>query len=62
MSNALIISKLKISKVAGAYNKYCANPSANADKREAVLWLSTQVDNGALSLDDINNAPDGSFV
>lgn len=62
MSNALIISKLKISKVAGAYNKFCFSPSTNVDKREAVLWLATQVDNGALTLDEITNAPDGSFV
>jgi hypothetical protein len=61
MTSALTISKLKLAKVAGAYNKYCANPVAGADKREAVLWLSVQVDAGKLSIDDINNAPDGSF-
>jgi cobaltochelatase CobS len=61
MTSALTISKLKLAKVAGAYNKYCANPVAGADKREAVLWLSVQVDAGKLSIDDINNAPDGTF-
>jgi len=61
MTTALTISKLKLAKVAGAYNKYNPYPSANADKREAVLWLSTEVDKGALSIDDINNAPDGTF-
>jgi cobaltochelatase CobS len=61
MTSALTISKLKLAKVAGAYNKFCANPVAGADKREAVLWLSVQVDAGKLTIDDINNAPDGSF-
>ena len=61
MTSALTISKLKLAKVAGAYNQFNPNPSAGADKREAVLWLSTQVDAGRLSIDDINNAPDGTF-
>ena len=61
MTSALTISKLKLAKVAGAYNQFNPNPSAGVDKREAVLWLSTQVDAGRLSIDDINNAPDGTF-
>lgn len=62
MSNALIISKLKLSKVAGAFNKFCLHPPPSIDKREAVQWLSAQVDAGKLTIDDINNAPDGSFT
>jgi cobaltochelatase CobS len=62
MSYSIIIAKLKLSKVAGAYNKYCEYPSPTVDKREAVLWLSAQVDAGKLTIDDINNAPDGSFA
>ena len=61
MTSALTISKLKLAKVAGAYNQFNPNPSAGADKREAVLWLATEVDKGTLSIDDINNAPDGTF-
>ena len=61
MTSALTISKLKLAKVAGAYNKFNPHPSAGVDKREAVLWLATEVDKGTLSIDDINNAPDGTF-
>lgn len=61
MTTALTISKLKLAKVAGAYNHLNPNPSPTADKREAVLWLASMVEKGMLSIDDINNAPDGSF-
>jgi cobaltochelatase CobS len=61
MTSALTISKLKLAKVAGAYNQFNPNPMTGADKREAVLWLSSMVDKGMLSIDDINNAPDGTF-
>ena len=57
--SALLISKLPLLKVIGAYAKF--NPSGYIDgmtKREAVNWLTERVEQGHISMVDIETAPD----
>ena len=56
------IARLRIGSVAGAYNKYNPTPEPGITKSDASRWLAEQVVAGRITLDDIRNAPVGSFA
>jgi MoxR-like ATPase len=55
------IARLRIGTVAGAYNKFCPSPNPQINKSEASRWLAEQVVSGAITMDEVRNAPIGSF-
>jgi MoxR-like ATPase len=55
------IARMRLSVVAGAYYKYNQTPAPNANKSIASSWLADRVIDGQLIMDDIRNAPLGSF-
>ena len=59
---AIEIARLRIGSVAGAYNKYCNAPVPGISKSDASQWLAQAVVAGHITMDDIRNAPVGSFA
>ena len=63
MSNSAIeISRLPLSQVAGAYKQFCLRPAAGITKQEATKWLADRVDEGGITLAEIQSAPRDTFA
>ena len=63
MSNSAVeISRLPLSQVAGAYKKFCRRPAAGITKQEATKWLAERVDEGGITLAEIQSAPRDTFA
>lgn len=62
MNYAVEISRLPLSQVAGAYNKFCGKRTLGITKQEATVWLAARVEEGKLSMDEIQSAPRDTFA
>ena len=57
----ILIARLPIGTVAGAYNAHNPNPTPGITKTDAARWLAEQVDLGNLTIEQVMNSGQGSF-